>query len=67
MKPMEKSNMTAVEWFMEQISEKQPNGMYVIDTLEDVKNVFEQAKKMEKQQLEEAYRTSIKDSIDAKQ
>ncbi len=59
--------MTAVEWFMEQISEKQPNGMYVIDTLEDVKNVFEQAKKMEKQQLEEAYRTSIKDSIDAKQ
>jgi|APGre2960657373_1045057.scaffolds.fasta_scaffold158544_3 hypothetical protein len=42
---------TAVEWFMKQIGEKQPNGLYVIDTLEDVKNVFEQAKAMEKEQL----------------
>jgi hypothetical protein len=41
---------TAVEWFMEQIGEKQPNGLYVIDSLEDVKQVFEQAKEMERQQ-----------------
>jgi hypothetical protein len=43
--------MTAVEWFMEKIGERQPNGMYVIDTLEDVQNVFEQAKAMEKEQI----------------
>jgi hypothetical protein len=42
---------TAVEWFMEKIGEKQPNGLYVIDTLEDVQNVFQQAKEMEKQQI----------------
>lgn len=46
---------TAVEWFMEQIGEKQPNGLYVIDTLEDVKNVFEQAKQMEEEQIMEAH------------
>ena len=46
--------MTAVEWFMEKIGEKQPNGLYVIDTLQDVQNVFEQAKAMEKQQIIDA-------------
>jgi len=46
---------TAVEWFMEQIGEKQPNGLYVIDTLEDVVNVFAKAKEMEKQQIIDAY------------
>jgi hypothetical protein len=40
---------TAVEWFMDKIGEKQRNGFYVIDTLQDVQNVFEQAKEMEKQ------------------
>ena len=43
--------MTAVEWLIEQISEKQPNGFYVIDTLEDVKRVFEHAKATEKEQI----------------
>jgi hypothetical protein len=42
---------TAVEWFMEKIGEKQPNGMHVIDSLEDVANVFQQAKAMEKEQI----------------
>jgi hypothetical protein len=46
---------TAVEWFMEQIGEKQPNGLYVIDTLEDVVNVFAKAKEMEKQQIIDAH------------
>jgi hypothetical protein len=36
---------------MEQIGEKQPNGLYVIDTLEDVQNVFQQAKEMEKERM----------------
>ena len=45
---------TAVEWFMEQIGEKQPNGLYVIDTLEDVVNVFAKAKEMERQQIIDA-------------
>ena len=49
------SKQTAVEWLVEQISEKQPNGLYVIDTLEDVKRVFEQAKAMEREQVEDAY------------
>ncbi len=47
---MEQDNMTAVEWLVEQISEKQPNGFYVIDTLEDVKRIFKQAKQMEEEQ-----------------
>ncbi len=41
---------TAVEWFMDKIGEKQPNGLYVIDTLDDVQNIYEQAKQMEKEQ-----------------
>jgi hypothetical protein len=45
---------TAVEWFMDKIAEKQPNGLYVIDTLEDVQNVFEQAKAIEKEQIIQA-------------
>jgi hypothetical protein len=54
MTPKEKAPQTAVEWFMEQIGEKQPNGLYVIDTLEDVENVFTKAKEMEKQQIMDA-------------
>lgn len=50
---MEKKQ-TAVDWLIEQISEKQPNGLYVIDSLEDVKNVFDQAKQLEKQQIVDA-------------
>jgi hypothetical protein len=46
---------TAVEWFMEKIGEKQPNGLYVIDTLEDVQNVFQQAKEMEKEKLKDSW------------
>jgi dimeric dUTPase (all-alpha-NTP-PPase superfamily) len=58
---MEQIKQTAVEWFMEQIGEKQPNGLYVIDTLEDVKNVFIKAKAMEKEQIENAYLTCHKE------
>jgi hypothetical protein len=47
----ESNKQTAVEWFMKQIGEKQPNGLYVIDTLEDVENVFTKAKQMEKEQI----------------
>jgi hypothetical protein len=50
----ELNKQTAVEWFMEQIGEKQPNGLYVIDTLEDVLNVFTKAKEMEKEQIIDA-------------
>jgi hypothetical protein len=50
---------TAVEWFMEKIGEKQPNGMYVIDTLKDVHNVFEQAKAMEKEQIVDARQDGV--------
>jgi hypothetical protein len=49
------AQQTAVEWFMEKIGEKQTNGMYLIDTLEDVQNVFEQAKAMEKEQIISAW------------
>jgi hypothetical protein len=48
---MNNKQQTAVEWFMEQIGEKQPNGFYVIDSLHDVQNVFQQAKEMEKEQM----------------
>jgi hypothetical protein len=50
---------TAVEWFMEQIGEKQPNGLYVISTLQDVKNVFEKAKEMEKKEIIDAYQENM--------
>jgi hypothetical protein len=46
---------TAVEWFMDKIAEKQPNGLYVIDTLEDVQNIFEEAKAIEKEQIKNDY------------
>lgn len=52
------SKQTAVEWLITQLP------MGVKNAIADK---IEQAKEMEKQQLEEAYRTSIKDSIDAKQ
>jgi hypothetical protein len=50
------SKVTAVEWFMEQIGEKQPNGLYVIDTLEDVVNVFAKAKEIERQHIIDAHK-----------
>jgi hypothetical protein len=52
-------NETAVEWFIEQIGEKQPNGLYVIDTLEDVVNVFAKAKEMEKEQIKDAHLSGL--------
>jgi len=52
---MSNEKQTAVEWFMEKIGEKQPNGLYVIDTLEDVQNVFQQAKEMEKEKLKDSW------------
>ena len=52
---METTKKTAVDWFMGKIGEKQPNGLYVIDTLHDVQNVFQQAKEMEKEQIKSAF------------
>jgi len=48
------TKVTAVEWLIQQISERQPNGLYVIDSLYDVKWVFDQAKAIEKQQIIDA-------------
>ena len=59
---MDKKQQTAVEWFMEKIGEKQPNGMYLIDTLEDVQNLFEQAKAMEKEQRIADYNVGYQDA-----
>jgi hypothetical protein len=55
---------TAVEWFMDKIGEKQPNGLYVIDTLDDVQNIYEQAKQMEKEQHEDTWLDSRIESND---
>jgi hypothetical protein len=55
--------MTAVEWFMEKIGEKQSNGFYVIDTLQDVQNVFQQAKEMEKEQIQDAFKKGQKSTL----
>jgi hypothetical protein len=52
-KGMDTTKQTAVEWFMGKIGEKQPNGLYVIGTLQDVQNVFQQAKEMQKQQSQQ--------------
>jgi hypothetical protein len=58
---MNNKEITAVEWFMEKIGEKQSNGFYVIDTLQDVQNVFQQAKEMEKEQIIDAYDAGLFD------
>ena len=54
-KKTNKMKQTAVEWFMEQIASKDNDGFYIIDSLEDVANVFLQAKEMEKQQIIDAH------------
>lgn len=46
---------TAVEWLMEQISFKDENGFYIIDSLEDVDNLYKKAKEMEKEQIIDAF------------
>jgi len=46
---------TAVEWLRDQIASKNDDGFYIIDSLDDVVNVFKQAKEMEKQQIIQAY------------
>ena len=53
---------TAVEWLIKQLGENQLNGLYVINTLEDVKNVFEKAKEMEKEQIRDAFNAGDLDS-----
>ncbi len=45
------AQQTAVEWLYEQMSDKQPNWLYVIDTKEYVQKLWEQAKEMEKEQI----------------
>lgn len=44
---------TAVEWLRDQIASKNDDGFYIIDSLDDVVNVFKQAKEMEKQQRDD--------------
>ena len=61
---MSNKQQTAVDWFMEQIGEKQPNGFYVISTLEDVQNVFQQAKEMDKQQKIEFAKRCLDKALD---
>lgn len=63
--------MTAVQWYaVESINLIMSHLEGKIDEVELTAKLMQTltvAKEMEKQQLEEAYRTSIKDSIDAKQ
>jgi hypothetical protein len=44
---------TAVEWIIDEIASKNDDGFYIIDSLDDVVNVFKQAKEMENQQQDE--------------
>jgi len=44
------AQQTAVDWLYEQMSDKQPNWLYVIDTKEYVQKLWEQAKAMENEQ-----------------
>lgn len=52
---MSNNKQSSIEWLMEQICEKQPNGFYVIDTLDDVQKVLEQAKAMHKEEISKAF------------
>lgn len=45
-----KNKQTAVEWLREQIASKDDDGFYIIDSLSDVVNVFQQAKEIENKQ-----------------
>lgn len=51
-KPMEKINQTAVEWLEQQINARGPIGE---DTPTWLKELYEQAKAMEKEQIEDAF------------
>lgn len=53
------AQQTAVDWLYEQMSDKQPNWLYVIDTKEYVQKLWEQAKQMEKEQLEDAFKFGV--------
>jgi hypothetical protein len=45
---------SSIEWLMEQMQDKQPNWLYVIDTREYVQKLWEQAKEMHKEEIVDA-------------
>ena len=49
---------TAVEWLVGQLTFKTSGGVYTTDGIDDVTNLVEQAKEMEKEQIIESYETS---------
>jgi len=53
---MSNNKQTAVEWLVGQLTFKTSGGVYTTDGIDDVTNLVEQAKEMEKQQIVEAYR-----------
>jgi hypothetical protein len=55
---------TAVEWLVEQFTFKTIGGIYTTDGTDDVTNLVEQAKEMEKQRIETAYNKGTVHGID---
>jgi hypothetical protein len=46
---------TAVEWLVDELCYITDNGRYIIDNTDDVTDVVNQAKEMEKRQIKDAY------------
>ena len=54
--------MTAVEWLAKEICYISIDGKYIVDNAEDVTHIVEQAKAMEQEQIESAYRKGYTES-----
>ncbi len=50
-----KMKQTAVEWLVGQLTFKTSGGVYTTDGIDDVTNLVEQAKEMERLQISETY------------
>jgi hydroxymethylpyrimidine pyrophosphatase-like HAD family hydrolase len=54
---------TAVEWLADELCYITDNGRYIIDNTDDVTDVVNQAKEIEKEQIENSYESGIEKGI----
>lgn len=52
---MSNKKLTALEWFIDQMKQKNKEGEYIFDTKDSINNLINQAKELEKQQIENSF------------
>ena len=50
---------TAVEWLANELTYKTNDGRYIVDNTDDVTDVVNKAKEMEKEQMKDAYKADL--------